>query len=58
LRILRCNSCKDPVEVFELPREFLDPLTYLCGLCLMPPKLEQKQEKPKPVDPQTMEIPF
>lgn len=33
MRILDCTSCAEPVEVHELPSEYLDPETYVCGGC-------------------------
>ncbi len=33
-RALRCTSCRELVEVIEIPVRFLDPERYTCGRCL------------------------
>ncbi len=46
--IMRCGRCKQEVEVFQVPR-FLEPETYICGLCLTPKK-DHVWMKPLPLD--------
>lgn len=33
-RLLACTQCRQAVEVFELPREHVNPDTYVCAWCL------------------------
>ena len=32
-RSLACTRCEQPVEVHELPDEYLEPERYVCGDC-------------------------
>jgi hypothetical protein len=34
MRRLDCTRCSQVVNVYEEPREFIDPALYVCGACL------------------------
>jgi len=67
-RVLTCHGCGDDVEVYEAPRQWIDPALYRCGNCLhvvtepaqlsivgddVPPRTETP-----PFDPDMFVIPF
>ena len=65
MRELVCNDCGDTVEVYEEPREFVDPARYRCGLCLKPdanPQLKILELNPRRemlrYNPAQAQIPF
>jgi hypothetical protein len=33
-RLLTCTNCKENIRVYELPGPWIQPLSYVCGLCL------------------------
>jgi hypothetical protein len=32
-RLLTCTNCKENIRVYELPGPWIQPLSYVCGLC-------------------------
>ena len=66
-RVLECTACGEDVLVYELPREWLEPTRYRCGLCQKNPErraqLELVQRRREPevrddYDPAQAAIPF
>ncbi len=37
-RTLTCTCCGAAVDVYEIPRRFLQPGSYVCGICLCDPE--------------------
>jgi len=37
-RVLTCTECRAVVEVFELPRQHLEPSSFTCVSCLLDPE--------------------
>lgn len=66
-RILKCKCCGEDIQVYELPREFVDPEKFTCVPCLddrywdLYPQCRAAVRRrliKKPIDPSTMPIPF
>ena len=67
-RVLTCNGCGDDVEVFEVPRPFMDPARFRCIPCLdtrhAPAQLAivgddvPTRTETRSYDPSLAEIPF
>jgi hypothetical protein len=66
-RMLVCICCHDEIEVFELPKQFIDPSKFTCVPCLddrywdLYPQCRAAARRRlirKPIDPATMPIPF
>lgn len=43
-RTLTCTQCATPIQVFEIPRPFIDPDLFVCGHCLKPARVQLNLE--------------